>query len=214
MILGATTTALIVTDVQYDFLPDGALAVPEGDAILPGTARLMESDRFAFVIGTQDWHPPGHVSFASQHAGVEPFETLTVHGHDDTAWPDHCVQGTRGAELCEDLPWDRASAILRKGMNPQSDSYSTFRNNWDPKGQRPPTGLAGYLRERRVETVVLCGLARDVCVLWSAFDAVEAGFRTVFLWDLTRPVIPDSDARNRAELEKRGVEIGHAKDIE
>ncbi len=212
-LLPQATYALIVTDIQYDFLPGGALQVQNGDAVIDGVRKLMESNRFAFVIATQDWHPPGHISFAGHHPGVSPFESVRIHGHEEIAWPDHCVQGTRGAELCEDLPWNRASAILRKGMDPQSDSYSTFRNNWDARGERPPTGLAGYLRERGVDTVVLCGLARDVCVFWSAQDSIAAGFRTLFLWDLTRSVNPDNDEENRRTLEQHDVEIINAEDI-
>ncbi|AKJ64652.1 nicotinamidase [Kiritimatiella glycovorans] len=208
-----SSSALIVTDIQYDFMPGGALAVGDGDAILPGVSRLMTSGGFPFVVATQDWHPAGHISFASQHEGVSPFDTLSIHGHEDTAWPDHCVQGTRGAELCADLPWDRACAVLRKGMDPESDSYSTFRNNWDRHGNRPPTGLAGYLRERGVDSVVLCGLARDVCVYWSAMDAVAAGFHTWFLWDLTRAVVPEKDEENRRELEQHGVTVCTMNDL-
>ncbi len=207
------TTALIVTDIQYDFLPGGALAVQHGDAILDGVAKLMNSGRFRIIVGTQDWHPEEHISFASQHAGIEPFDTLTIHGHEETAWPDHCIQNTRGAELVSDLPWVRAAAIIRKGMDRQADSYSVFRNNWDASGERPRTGLAGYLRERGIKTVVLCGLARDVCVFWSAQDAIEAGFATVLAWDLTRAVQPEHDARNRQTLEDHGVAIVESKEI-
>ena len=199
--------ALIVVDLQHDFLPGGALAVAEGDAILAPLRALMERDPFALYVATQDWHPRGHVSFASSHAGLAPFESTQVHGHDQTLWPDHCVQGTRGAELHPALPWGHVSAIIRKGADPETDSYSGFRNNWNPTGERPPTGLAGYLRERGVEQVVLCGLARDFCVKWSAEDAAAAGFRTSMLWDLTRPVDPSSDARVRADLERMGVAI-------
>jgi len=199
--------ALILVDIQYDFLPGGALAVGEGDAILEPVRRLLERDAFALAVATQDWHPPGHVSFASSHRGRRAFETIDVHGHPQTLWPDHCVQGTRGAELHPSIPWEHVSAVIRKGADAATDSYSGFRNNWDPAGQRPPTGLAGYLRERGVEEVVLCGLARDFCVKWSAEDAAAAGFRTTVLWDLTRPVQPSSDAEVRADLERAGVTI-------
>lgn len=158
-------TALVVTDMQYDFLPGGALEVQNGDEVIDGIAEQMTSGRFPIVVATQDWHPEGHISFASQHEGVDPFDTVEIHGHEEVAWPDHCVQNSRGVELVQDLPWVRAAAIIRKGMDPQADSYSTFRNNWDATGKRPKTGLAGYLKERGIDTVVLCGLARDVCVL-------------------------------------------------
>ena len=132
---------------------------------------------------------------------------IEVHGHPQTLWPDHCVQGTPGAELHHALPWERISAVIRKGAQPEVDSYSGFRNNWDAAGRRPTTGLAGYLRERGVEEVFLCGLARDFCVKWSAEDAAAAGFRTTVLWELTRPVVPASDAETRTALEQAGVQI-------
>jgi nicotinamidase/pyrazinamidase len=150
------------------------------------------------------------VSFASAHAGARPFDVVEVHGHPQTLWPDHCVQGTPGAELRAGLPWERVSAVIRKGAQRDVDSYSGFRNNVDAAGRRPTTGLAGYLRERGVTDVVLCGLARDYCVKWSAEDAVAAGFRATVLWALTRPVDPASDARVRAELERAGVRVAGA----
>jgi nicotinamidase/pyrazinamidase len=202
--------ALVVVDVQPDFLPGGALAVPEGDAILDPLRALLERFPFGLAVATQDWHPPGHVSFASTHAGRRPFDVVEVHGHPQTLWPDHCVQGTPGAELHASLPWERISAVIRKGAHPDVDSYSGFRNNWDAAGRRPPTGLAGYLRERGVEEVLVCGLARDFCVKWSAEDAAAAGFRTTVLWDLTRPVVPASDAEVRADLERAGVRVADA----
>lgn len=199
------SSALIVVDVQLDFLPGGALEVGEGDRILPGVTKLMKSDEFALVVATQDWHPPGHLSFASSHPGRQPLETIELHGHEQILWPDHCVQGTRGAALHPDLPWERAAVIVRKGMHPHVDTYSGFRDNWDEAGQRPGTGLTGYLREHAIRSVYLCGLARDVCVKWSAEDAREAGFRTYVLWNLTRSVDPGRDDRLGADLEKKGV---------
>jgi nicotinamidase/pyrazinamidase len=199
--------ALILVDIQPDFLPGGALAVPKGDAVLEPVRKLLERDLFAVVVATQDWHPPGHVSFASSHEGRTPLETIELYGHEQILWPDHCIQGTAGAELSDQLSWERVSAIIRKGEAADSDSYSGFRNNWNPAGERPTTGLAGYLRERGVHDVVLCGLARDFCVKWSAEDAAEAGFGTTVLWELTRPVDPASDARVRADLESAGVTI-------
>jgi nicotinamidase/pyrazinamidase len=199
--------ALILVDVQPDFLPGGALPVAGGDDILAPLAALLERDPFALYVATQDWHPRGHVSFASAHPGRRPFDVVEVHGHPQTLWPDHCVQGTPGAALHPAVPWDRVSAVIRKGADADVDSYSGFRNNWDAAGARPPTGLAGYLRERGVEEVYLCGLARDFCVKWSAEDAAAAGLRTRFLWDLTRPVDPASDARVRADLERAGVTV-------
>ena len=200
-------TALVLVDVQYDFLPGGALAVAEGDAILAPIAALLARQAFGMVVATQDWHPAGHVSFASAHPGHRPLDVVTVHGHPQTLWPDHCVQGTPGARLHETLPMDRVSAVIRKGTQPDVDSYSGFRNNWNAAGERPETGLAALLRERGIEDVVLCGLARDFCVKWSAEDAAAAGFRTTVLWEMTRAVLPQSDAAVRADLERAGVRI-------
>jgi len=200
-------TALIVVDVQPDFLPGGALGVPEGNRILAPIRALLERFPFGLAVATQDWHPRGHVSFASSHPGRKPLEVIDVHGHEQTLWPDHCVQGTPGAELSRDLPWERISAVIRKGTQAEVDSYSGFRNNWDARGERPPTGLAGYLRERGVEEVYICGLARDFCVKWTAEDATEAGFRTTVLWELTRPVVAASDAVVMEGLRRRGVRV-------
>lgn len=208
----ASRTALLVVDVQPDFLPGGALAVPEGDRILPGIRRLMSSGTFPLQVATQDWHPADHASFASRHPGRAPFDVIELHGQPQVLWPDHCVHGTPGAELARglprgELPWERVSAIVRKGMDPQVDSYSGFRNNIGPDGRRPPTGLAGWLRERDVEHVVLCGLARDYCVRWTAEDAVAAGFQVTLPWALTRSVDPSGDAELRTHLEGIGVRI-------
>jgi len=200
-------SALIVVDVQPDFLPGGALAVAEGDAILEPLRTLLLEASFGVVVATQDWHPRGHVSFASSHPGRAPFDQITLHGHPQTLWPDHCVQGTPGAALREGLPWERAAAVIRKGTQAEVDSYSGFRNNWDARGGRPPTGLAGYLREREIDAVLVCGLARDFCVKWTAEDAAAAGFRTTVLWELTRPVVPASDRAVRDDLGRAGVAV-------
>jgi nicotinamidase/pyrazinamidase len=201
------TSALIVIDMQPDFMPGGALAVSEGDRLVAPIGKRMASGEFALIVATQDWHPPGHVSFASAHPGAKPFDTVDLYGKDQVLWPDHCVQGTPGAALHTGLPLDRVHAIIRKGTDPKVDSYSGLRNNWRAAGDRPPTGLAGYLRDRGVTAVTVCGLARDYCVKWTAEDAAEAGFRVRYLWDLTRPVDPKSDDRVRGELRVRGVEI-------
>jgi nicotinamidase/pyrazinamidase len=201
------SSALLVVDLQPDFMPGGALAVEQGDRIVAPIAELVRSGIFDVVVATQDWHPPGHVSFASQHSGKEPFEVIELYGHPQTLWPDHCVQETPGAALHRGLPSAPLDAIVRKGSDRQVDSYSAFFNNWDPDGRRPPTGLAGYLRERDVAQIYACGLARDVCVKWTAEDAAELGFRTWFLWDLTRSVDPGSDTQVRADLEQAGVDL-------
>lgn len=201
---------LILVDIQPDFLPGGALPVPDGDLIVEPVRTLLESGRFDLCVATQDWHPSGHVSFASSHSGRQPMDVIQLYGHEQTLWPDHCVQGTPGAELHPDLPWRYASAIIRKGADPQTDSYSGFRNNWNRRGERPTTGLAGYLRDRDVERVTLCGLARDFCVKWTAEDAAAHGFHTTVLWPLTRPVDPASDERVRSDLTRAGVRIDDA----
>jgi len=200
-------SVLLVVDVQPDFMPGGALAVAEGDRIVAPIGALMKSGVFPLCVATQDWHPAGHVSFASRHEGRKPFDTIDLHGHVQTLWPDHCVQGTPGAALHRDLPLDRFEAIIRKGTDPRCDSYSGFRNNWNESGERPSTGLAGYLRERGIRDVYVCGLARDICCKWTAEDAVDAGFRTWFLWDLTRPVSPAADGELRTGLAGNGVRV-------
>lgn len=200
-------SVLLLIDIQPDFLPGGALPVEDGDAILGPVHDLLERDPFGLYVATQDWHPPDHVSFASNHEDAEPMDTIELHGHEQVLWPDHCIQGTEGADLHPQLVWERVSAIIRKGTESESDSYSGFRNNWNPAGERPPTGLAGYLRERGVEQVFLCGLARDICVKWTAEDAADEGFETTYLWDLTRAVDPGSDQRVRRDLEEKGVRI-------
>jgi nicotinamidase/pyrazinamidase len=200
-------SALILVDLQPDFMPGGRLAVEEGDVVLPGIRDLMTSGAFPLQVATQDWHPPDHASFASNHAGRSPFETVSLHDHEQVLWPDHCVQGSPGAELHPELPWDRVSAVIRKGMDPRVDSYSGFRNNWGPDGSRPPTGLAGFLREREVTHLFVCGLARDYCVRWTVEDGVTEGFRVSLFWDLTRSVDPEGDAALRRELHSQGVEI-------
>lgn len=198
-------SALLLIDVQPDFMPGGPLACHEGDAIVPGIRELLQARRFRHVVATQDWHPRGHASFASSHPGAAPFERIPLHGHEQVLWPDHCVQGTPGAALHPAIDWTPVDMVIRKGVDPQVDSYSGFRENFGP-----PTGLAGWLRERGVEEVWLAGLARDVCVLWTAQDALTQGFRVHFLWELTRPVTPATDAATRATLENLGVHIAGA----
>jgi nicotinamidase/pyrazinamidase len=161
---------LLVIDVQNDFCPGGALAVADGDAVVPEINRLAR--RFAQVVQTQDWHPKGHRSFASAHPGRQPFETVTVAYGPQTLWPDHCVQGTSGAAFHRDLDLPQAQLIIRKGFRPEVDSYSAFYEN----DRETPTGLAGYLRERGLKRVFLVGLATDFCVHFSAIDACREGF--------------------------------------
>ncbi|MCY3754032.1 MAG: bifunctional nicotinamidase/pyrazinamidase [Alphaproteobacteria bacterium] len=174
--------ALLVVDVQNDFCTDGALAVPGGEAVVPGINRLW--DGYACKVLTQDWHPPGHASFASSHEGKQPFDTGRLDYGEQVLWPDHCVQGTPGAAFHPDLRTDGADLVLRKGFRPGIDSYSAFFEN----DRETPTGLTGYLRERGVGRVVLTGLATDFCVGFSALDALASGFETVVLEDLCRGI--------------------------
>lgn len=203
----AKDVALIVVDLQPDFMPGGALPCHEGDAIVADIAQLLASRRYRTVVATQDWHPPTHASFASQHAGRQAFEIISLHGQPQTLWPDHCVQGTPGAALDARVDWSAADMILRKGGRTAVDSYSAFRENHDADGQRPSTGLAGWLRERGIAEVHVCGLARDYCVLWTAQDALDAGLRARFLWDLTRPVSPANDGPTRQALAAAGIAL-------
>ena len=203
--------ALLVVDLQHDFLPGGALAVAAGDEIVTPIARATKA--FRTVVATQDFHPPGHVSFASSHPGHAPYETIDLGHARQELWPDHCVAGTHGAALHPGLPDGALSLILRKGTRSDVDSYSAFRENVGPDGRRPPTGLAGWLRERGIRRVLVCGLARDFCVNWSAQDAVEAGFEVVMLDDLTRAVFPERAAEVDAALARVGVARALATDV-
>lgn len=174
--------ALIVVDVQNDFCGGGALAVPDGDEVVPVVNRLIE--RFRHVVLTQDWHPAGHLSFASSHPGKEPYDTVQLDYGEQILWPDHCVQGTNGAEFHPDLRWRTAELVIRKGFRREIDSYSTFFEN----DGRTPTGLAGYLRERDIDRIYLAGLATDFCVRWSAEDGRRLGFEVTVIRDACRGI--------------------------
>ena len=166
---------LLIIDVQNDFCPGGALAVVDGDAVVPVINRLAE--RFGHVALTQDWHPAGHSSFATSHPGSAPFDTIGMPYGQQTLWPDHCIQGTTGAAFHQQLATKRAELVIRKGFRPEIDSYSAFYEN----DRRTPTGLAGYLRERGLQRIFLAGLATDFCVYYSALDACRLGFTTVVI---------------------------------
>ena len=175
-------SAFIVIDIQNDFCPGGALAVAGGDSIVAGINQEIE--HFDHVILTQDWHPAGHSSFASTHEGREPYEMVTMPYGKQTLWPDHCVQGTHGAEFHKDLQWTKAELVIRKGYRKAIDSYSAFFEN----DHMTPTGLGGYLRERGIKHVTLAGLATDFCVAYSALDAAAQGFKVTVLPDLSRAI--------------------------
>jgi nicotinamidase/pyrazinamidase len=172
---------LIVVDVQNDFLPGGSLAVPKGDEVIAPINALAK--KFAHVIMTQDWHTPGHASFASTHSGKKPFETTALRYGNQVLWPDHCVQGSRGAALADSVDIPKAELIIRKGYRQDTDSYSAFN-----EADRRPTGLAGYLNERGFKRVFCAGLATDFCVAWTAQDARGAGFDAVVIEDASRGI--------------------------
>jgi nicotinamidase/pyrazinamidase len=174
--------ALILVDIQNDFMPGGALAVPDGDAVVAVANRLMP--RFELVVATQDWHPSDHRSFASQHTGREVFETIDLDGLEQILWPDHCVQNTPGASFHAGLDVGPIDHVVRKGEDRDIDSYSGFYDN----GHRQATGLGDYLHERGVDTVTLVGLALDVCVRFTALDACRLGFATRVVRQGTRAV--------------------------
>ncbi len=175
-------TALIVVDVQNGFCPGGGLAVPRGDEVVPVINRL--ATRFANVVVTQDWHPPGHVSFASSHPGRTPFETIELAYGTQVLWPDHCVQGTDSAALHAGLDVPQAQLVIRKGFHRDIDSYSAFVE----ADRKTPTGLAGYLHGRGIERVCVVGLATDFCVAWTAIDARRAGLEVAVVEDATRAI--------------------------
>jgi nicotinamidase/pyrazinamidase len=191
---------LIVVDVQNDFMPGGALAVPRGDEIVPLVNRLAA--RFENVVLTQDWHPEGHASFASSHSGAKPFETVALAYGSQVLWPDHCVQETRGAAFHEALSVPHAQLVVRKGHHRDIDSYSAFLE----ADRKTPTGLAGYLRERGLKSLYVCGLATDFCVAWTALDARAAAFETTVIEDACRAIdLEGSLARAWREMDAAGV---------
>jgi nicotinamidase/pyrazinamidase len=191
---------LLIVDLQNDFCPGGALAVPGGDEIVPVVNRLAAD--FPHVILTQDWHPRGHASFASSHPGKQPFDTVDAPYGQQILWPDHCVQETKGASFHPNLEAPHAELIVRKGFRSAIDSYSAFREN----DRRTPTGLAGYLRERGFERLTLCGLATDFCVFFSAIDGREAGFEVTVVTNACRGIDVDGSlARAIQSMSEAGV---------
>lgn len=192
--------ALLVVDVQNDFLPGGSLAVPDGDAVIGPVNRL--GARFGHVLLTQDWHPAGHVSFAASHPGLAPFDTVELDYGRQVLWPIHCVQDTSGAALASGLDLPRAELVIRKGFRSGVDSYSAFAE----ADRRTLTGLAGYLRERGLRRLFLAGLATDFCVAWSALDAASAGFEAWVVEDACRGIDADGSlAKAWQAMDKAGV---------
>jgi len=194
--------ALIVIDVQNDFCPNGALAVAGGDEIIPRINAMMGD--FDATILTQDWHPAGHSSFASSHAGSDAYSMIDMPYGAQVLWPDHCVQGTDGAAFHADLHTDPADMIIRKGHNPAIDSYSAFFEN----DRKTPTGLEGYLRSRNITTLTMVGLATDFCVQYSALDAAALGFQVTVLEGACRAIDLDGSlAMARAAMQDAGVKL-------
>lgn len=192
---------LLIVDVQNDFLPGGALEVPGSDAIIPVINGMLE--RFDLVVAAQDWHPPGHGSFASNHPGHKPFEQIDLDGLDQTLWPDHCVQGSPGAEYSADLDTRRIEAIFRKGTDPAIDSYSAFFDN----GHRKATGLADYLRGKGVAELHVCGLAGEICAHFSALDALKEGFGVHFIEDAATVLDAASEDSHLQALREHGARV-------
>jgi nicotinamidase/pyrazinamidase len=204
----AASDLLLVIDVQVDFLPGGGLPVPDGDAVIAPVNALQH--RFRHVVLMQDWHPADHVSFAETHPGRAPFETVMLPYGPQVLWPRHCVQGSPGARFAPDLATDRASLVLRKGLDPRVASYSAFLE----ADRTTRTGLAGALRERGIARVVLCGLATDFCVAWSALDARDAGFAVCVVEDAVRGIDVDGSlAQAWARMEAAGVRRIRAAEI-
>jgi nicotinamidase/pyrazinamidase len=195
------TDCLVVVDLQVDFLPGGRLAVPDGDQVIAPAEALAR--RFANAVMTQDWHPADHVSFASSHPGKRPLEVIPLDYGPQVLWPDHCVIGSAGAEFAAGLSLaDRAELIIRKGFRAGVDSYSGFRE----ADRKTPTGLAGYLRERELDRLFICGLATDFCVAWTALDARAAGFEAYVVEDACRGIDTNGSLTAAwAEMERAGV---------
>ena len=195
--------ALIIVDVQYDFLPGGALEVPDGDGIIPIINKISRD--FDLVVATQDWHPDRHHSFASQHDGYEPFDQLELNGEVQTLWPDHCVQGTHGAAFSKDLDLKPVEAIFRKGTDLRIDSYSGFFDNQHKRS----TALADYLKAKQVNEVFICGLAADVCVYFTALDALRENFRTRLIKNATKGLDEKAIENAYEHIEQEGGKLIH-----
>lgn len=200
--------ALLIVDIQNDFCPGGALAVPEGTAIIPIVNRLI--DHFDVIIQTQDWHPAGHSSFASVHEGKEPYGTIDLDYGTQVLWPDHCVQGTEGAEFHSELNTEKTQVIIRKGFRKEIDSYSTFYEN----DQKTTTGLTGYLKARGITDLYTVGLATDFCVKWSVLDGIDEGFTMHIVEDAVKGIdLNNSLEQAWKEMNEKGVHITHSAKI-
>jgi nicotinamidase/pyrazinamidase len=202
-------TALILVDVQYDFLPGGALAVPQGDEILPVIEAIQP--QFEHIVATQDWHPADHKSFAANHSGTQPGQQIVLEGLSQILWPVHCVQGTSGADFPTTLDRSKWKAVFQKGKNIQVDSYSGFFDN----ARRGDTGLGAYLTQQGIRRVFVAGLALDYCVKYTALDAKSLGFETLLLTDATRAVNlqPEDGQKALEEMKAAGISCVESKDL-
>ena len=198
---------LIIIDVQNDFMPGGPLEVPRGNMIVPVINKVQSY--FDLVVATQDWHPKNHKSFASSHFGKKPFDRIVLNGVNQTLWPDHCIQGSPGAELYQDIESNRIAVIFRKGMDPEVDSYSGFYDN----NRQLSTGLSGYLKDKGISEVHFCGLAADICVYYSILDSILEGFYATLIEDASSPLFPDKFDDIKCELAKLGVHIITSSDL-
>lgn len=192
---------LIIVDVQNDFMPGGALEVPEGDRIVPVINKI--SDKFDLLIATQDWHPQDHKSFAVNHSGKKEFEVIELNGLEQKLWPAHCVQGTSGAGFHPELQMNGIEAIFRKGMDVEIDSYSGFFDN----GHKKSTGMAGYLKEKGAKELYFCGLAADICVYFTTLDAIREGFEVTLIEDAAIPLQKEAYEAVKNEILKKGGKI-------
>ncbi|MCU7494088.1 MAG: bifunctional nicotinamidase/pyrazinamidase [Ignavibacteria bacterium] len=194
----------LIVDIQNDFLPGGALAVGNGDRIIPLINRLQH--KFDLVVATQDWHPRDHKSFASNHPGKIPFDEIMLEGLKQVLWPDHCVQGSPGADFSGLLDMNKVEAIFRKGMDPEIDSYSAFYDN----GHKKSTGLADFLRGRKTDKIFMAGLAKDFCVYYSVKDALHEGFNIAVIEDASMPINEKESVEKMNEIKRLGAEIIHS----
>lgn len=199
--------ALIIVDVQNDFLPGGALSVPDGDAVIPVVNSLQKN--FDLVVATQDWHPEDHKSFASMHGGKKVFEEIMLDGLPQVLWPDHCVQETYGAEFSSLLNSKKIEAIFRKGMDKNIDSYSGFFDN----GKKKATGMGDYLKGRGVTSIYVIGLAADYCVNFTGLDGLELGFESTIIMDATRAIDEENLKKTMEEFKEKGGKIINSPDI-
>lgn len=199
---------LIVIDAQNDFMPGGALSVPDGDKIIPVINSMQH--KFDLIVASQDWHPQNHVSFASNHPGRNIFDEIEIHGKPQTLWPDHCVQNSEGAMFHPQLQTAGWETIFRKGTDPGIDSYSAFFDN----GHKKSTGLTGYLKEKGASQLFFCGLAADICVYYSIKDAHKEGFACFLIEDAAKPIYAEAYDTYKKELDYLGVQIISSKEIQ